>query len=286
MKIAASILVIMLVALLAFGGYFYLKVHQPLAEDLVKFRSEQPQFEKMSRELKTRKDREARETAWIAPAADALRKGLSAAGIPADKTEIAVAGNRIVVNIAEMVLYTPQSVTFAKDGKPALDGLAETLKPFKDLEIVVGNVTEAAPAQGKGRKRVPAKDARSLSAGRSAELVKYLEKNGVAAGALVAAAYPAKVPDQGFRMKAGKTMIVIGRREPAFPAPAPAPAPALKAETKPTVTSQAAGTAQPAPKPEVKPAPAAQSTGTATPAPAPHSKPVPIPITPAPKKVP
>jgi len=169
MKIVAAVLAVLLIALLGGAGYFYLKVHQPMAADLAKFRSEQPQLEKNSRELKTRKDREAQETAWVAPTVDALRKGLAAAGI-ADNAEVAVAGNRVVVNIAEGVLYTPHSVTFAKDGKPALDGLADMLKPLKDLEIVIGNVTEAAPAQGKGRKRVPPKDARSLAAGRSVEV--------------------------------------------------------------------------------------------------------------------
>jgi hypothetical protein len=270
MKIVAAVLAVLLIALLGGAGYFYLKVHQPMAADLAKFRSEQPQLEKNSRELKTRKDREAQETAWVAPTVDALRKGLAAAGI-ADKAEVAVAGNRVVVNIAEGVLYTPHSVTFAKDGKPALDGLADMLKPLKDLEIVIGNVTEAAPAQGKGRKRVPPKDARSLAAGRSVELVKHLEKKGVASGPLVAAAYPSRMPEQGFRIKAGKTMLVIGQLATAAapqPAPSTAPAPA------------------PAAKPETKPSPTTRGTGTSVAAPAPQPKPVPIPITPAPKKVP
>jgi len=269
MKIVASVLIVLLIALLGGAGFFYLKVHQPMAADLAKFRSEQPQLEKMSRELKTRKDRESQETAWLAPTVEALRKGLAAAGIPADRAEVAVAGNRIVLNISEGVLYTPHSVTFAKNGRPALDGLAEMLKPLKGLEIVVGNVTEAAPAQGKGRKRVPAKDARSLAAGRSVELVKYLEKKDLAPGSLVAAAYPAKMPEQGFRIKSGKTMIVIGQLAAAVspsPAPTPATAPAAKLETRPT--------------------PTAKATGTSTAAPAPQPKPVPIPITPAPKKVP
>ena len=272
MKIVTSVLIVLLIALLGGAGFFYLKVHQPMAADLAKFRSEQPQFEKSSRELKTRKDREAQETAWLAPTAEALRKGLATAGIAADKAEVAVAGNRIVVNIAEGVLYTPHSVTFAKNGKPALDGLAEMLKPLKGLEIVVGNVTEAAPAQGKGRKRVPAKDARSLAAGRSVELVKHLEKKDLAPGALVAAAYPAKMPEQGFKIKAAKTMIVIGPLAAASSAPAPAPA--------------SAPAPAPAPKPDAKPAPVTQGTGTASAAPAPQPKPMPIPITPAPKKVP
>lgn len=266
MKIVTTFLLVLLLATLGGAGYFYVKVHEPMAGDLAALRSEQPQFEKTSRELKSRKDREAQETAWLAPAVDALRKGLAAAGIPPDKAEVAVAGGRIYVNIAEAVLFTPKSVTFGKDSKPALDGLADMLKPLKNLEFVVGNVTEPAPAQGKGRKRIPAKDARSLAAARSLELVKYLEKKGVASEALVAASYPTRIPEQGFKIKADKTMIVISVPASATQAPA------------------AASFAAPAAKTETKPAPATQSTGTKAPAPS-QPKPVPIPITPAPKKV-
>jgi hypothetical protein len=98
--------------------------------------------------------------------------------------------------------------------------------------------------------------------------VKFLEKNGVAAEALVAAAYPTKVPEQGFKIKTEKTMITISAfvpATPASPAPAPVPAPAPKEESKPTASTQATGT---------KPAVSAQP------------KPTPIPISPAPNKAP
>jgi len=89
---------VLLIALLG-APLLYLKVHQPMAADLAKFRSEQPQFERQP-ELKTRKDREAQETAWLAPTAEALRRDWPRP----DRCRQGgggVAGNRIVVNIAE-----------------------------------------------------------------------------------------------------------------------------------------------------------------------------------------
>ena len=258
MKIVTYIVIGLLVVALAGGAFFFLSVYKPMAVDYEKLKQGQPEFDKTRKELAKVKDREKQETAWIGTAADALRKGL-ATDISAGKAEVSTAGNRIVVNIAEGVLFTPMSVTFAKDSKPALDNLAALLKELKDKEILIGNMTQAAPAQGKGRKRVPAKDARTLAAARSAELVKYLEKNGVPAETLIAVSYPARQPERGFKIKEKKTVIVIA-------------APAMAA----------ADTA--APKQETKPAPAAKPTVTASTA-APQLKSIPISTVP-PKKVP
>jgi outer membrane protein OmpA-like peptidoglycan-associated protein len=240
MKIATTILTVLLVITLAGGAYFFLSVHQPMAVDYEKLQQGQPEFDKVRKDLAKIKDMEKQESAWMGPAADALKKGL-ASDISAGKAEVATAGNRVIVNIAEGVLYTPLSVTFARDSKPALDNLAALLKALKDKEIFVGNMTQAAPAQGKGRKRVPAKDARTLAAARSAELVKYLEKNGVPADTLIAVSYPARQPERGFKIKDKKTVIVISA--PSMPA---AEASASKQETKPAA----------------KPAPATQGTAT------------------------
>jgi outer membrane protein OmpA-like peptidoglycan-associated protein len=242
MKIVTYILIGLLVVTLGGGAYLYLYQYSPMAAEYQKMQQGQPEFEKARKELKKYADREKQEAGWTGAAAEALRKGL-ANEIAAGKAEVVVAGSRVIVNIAEAVLYTPQSVTFARDAKPALDNLAALLREYKDKEIFVGNMTQAAPAQGKGRKRVPAKDARTLSSGRSVELVKYLEKNGVPMDTLIASSYPAKMPDRGFTIKEQKTVIVI-----AFPASAGQAAPAQKTETKPeaAVKTVPAVTAAPA----------------------------------------
>jgi outer membrane protein OmpA-like peptidoglycan-associated protein len=258
MKIVTYILIILLLVTLGGGAYFYRYMHEPMAVEYAKLQAGQPEFDKARKELNKLKEREKQETGWTDAAKQALMKGL-ANEIAAGRAEVVLAGNRIIVNIAEGVLYTPQSVTFARDGKPSLDNLAALLKELKDKEIFVGNMTKPAPAQGKGRKKVPARDARTLASGRSLELVKYLEKNGVPAEALVAASYPAKVPERGFKIKEQKTIIVI---------------------TAPASTSSEAAP----PKQEAKTAAATQPTATASSAAAPTSQLKSIPISTVPPK--
>ena len=162
MKIVTYILIGLLVATLGGGTYFFLYEYKPVAAEYEKMKQGQPEFERTRKELNQLRAKEKQESGWIGPVVDALKKGL-ANEIAAGKAEVVVAGNRVIVNIAEGVLYTPLSVTFARDSKPSLDNLAALLKEFKDKEIVVGNMTKPAPAQGKGRKRIPPRDARTLA---------------------------------------------------------------------------------------------------------------------------
>lgn len=264
MKIVTFMLIILLVAILGGGAYFYLYEYKPVAAEYEKMKQGQPEFERTWKELNQLKAKEKQESGWTGPVADALKKGL-ANEIAAGKAEVVTVGSRIIVNITEGVLYTPQSVTFARESKPSLDNLAALLKELKDREIFVGNMTKAAPAQGKGRKRVPARDGRTLASGRSLELVKYLEKNGVPAEGLVAASYPAKVPERGFKIKDQKTVIAIT-----------APASASAEATAPKQEARTAPATQPTTSPAAKP------TATAA-APAPQPKSIPISTVP-PKK--
>jgi len=251
MKIVTYILIGLLIVMLGGGTYLFLYEYKPVAAEYEKMKQGLPEFERTRNELNQLRTKEKQESGWIVPVMDALKKGL-ANEITAGKAEVAAVGRRIIVNIAEGVLYTPQSITFARDGKPALDNLAALLKEFKDKEIFVGNMTKSAPAQGKGRKKVPARDARTLASGRSLELVKYLEKNGVPAEALVAASYPAKVPERGFKIKEQKTIIIItapASVSPEAAAPtqeaktAPATQPTATPTTRPTATASAASPA-------------------------------------------
>jgi len=241
MKIVASILIVLLVAALGGGAYFYLYEYKPVAAEYEKLKQGQPEFERTRKELNQLRAKEKQETGWIDAARQTLRKGLESE-IAAGKAEVVTAGNRIIVNIAEDVLYTPLSITFARSSQQNLLNLATLLKEMKDREIVVGNMTKSAPAQGKGRKRVPARDGRTLAQGRSLELVKYLAKNGVNAEALIAASFPEKSPERGFKIKDQKTIIVITAPASASPEAA---APKQEAKTAPTATAAA-----PAPQPK------------------------------------
>lgn len=257
MKIVTYIVIALLIASLAGGAYLYLYMYQPAAGELAKFRAGQPEFERARTELKKFQEKERAASGWIGQTAQVLKNGL-AAEIAAGTAEVAVAGDQLVVNIAESVLYTPRSVTFAKNSQQAQANLAALLKEIKDKEILVGNTAQSAPAQGRGRRRVPAKDGRTLAAGRSHELVKALIRNGVPEESLVTAAYASKLPERGFKLKGDRTIIVIRAYAPVAAAAAPAAAPAAATpKTKavpPTSAPVTTATQQPKPIP-LSPAP-------------------------------
>lgn len=266
MKIVTYILTALLVAALGAGAFAFIKIYQPMAADLEKYKAGQPALEKAQKDLKKYQEREKQESAWTGPVADAFRKELNAE-ITGGTLEVAVAGNRVILNISEPLLYTPQAVTFAKDSQPLQLRLAGLLKDLKEREITIINTTLSVPASGKGRKRVPAKDGRTLAAQRSHELAKALVRNNVPNEMLFAASAAEKLPERGFRIKGQKTMIIVSA--PAVVSPEAAAA-AAKQEPKSAPVSTTSRTA-----------PAAGTPGAGA---APKQ---PIPISPAPtKKVP
>jgi hypothetical protein len=123
---------------------------------------------------------------------------------------------------------------------------------LKGKLIQIGNTTDSVPAQGKGRKKIPPKDGRTLAADRSAALVKYLEKKGLDPNALVAAAYSPKQPEIGFILKVHKTVLVI-ENMPAVPAIASK----QEAQSKPAPTTKPTASAPPM-KPQAIPIQPAQ----------------------------
>ena len=262
MKIVTSVLIAILVVTLGAGSIFYLKTYKPLAEDYARMKAGLPAYEKANAELIKLKEKESRETRWLKPAAEVLSIGLGKE-ITSGHVEVLTADNKVIVNISEQLLYLPGSYTFAKESPQLRLELAALLKsdPLKGKDLFIGNTTQAVPAQGKGRKKIPAKDARTLAAQRSAALIKDFEKNGVSQDTLIAAAYSAKQPAIGFRIKDHKTVIIIEN-------PPTVPVVAAKLETVPQAP--------------VKSAPDTKSTSTAPLAPpASHARPKPVPIQPA-----
>jgi hypothetical protein len=239
MKIVTYILGALLAAALAAAALFYFITFQPMAIDYARMKAGMPELERAKTELKKYRDKEAREAkevAWISPMMDDLTKGL-AKEIQESMAEVTATSTGIVVNIAENVLYTPHSVTFAKDSPPFRAKLAGLLgnKSLTGKEIIVANSTDAVPAQGKGKKRIPPRDAFSLAADRSLALVKFLSQSNVPQEALVAAAYGSKMHDDGFKIRDHKTMIVIQNppapvQQKPVPTQATAARPAEKAE--------------------------------------------------------
>jgi hypothetical protein len=262
MKIVTSVLIAILVLTLGAGAVFYLKTYKPLEEDYARMKTGLPAYEKANAELKKLKEKESKETGWLKPGVDALSTGLSKE-IESGKAEVLAAGNKVIVNISEQALYLPGSYTFAKESPQLRSNLAALLKSdtLKGKDIYIGNTTQVVPAQGKRKKRIPAKDVRTLAAERSTALIKDFEKNGVNQDALIAAAYSAKQPVIGFKIKDHKTVIII--------------------ENPPTVP-MAATKQEAAPQTQTKPASRTKSTVTAPVAPlAAQARPKPTPIQPA-----
>lgn len=248
MKAVRILVIIIFMAVLGGGAYFYIKIHKPMAEDYNRIRNERPELDKARTELKRYKEREK----WVPGVADSLRAGLKEE-IEAGKAEVVSAGDRIIINIKEDTIYTPDSVTFSKEGTPTREKLASLLKDLKDIkdkEIYVGNSTHPVVAQRKGAKRIPARSALEIATDRSSALVKFLESKGVPKDSLCAVAYADKMPDYGFSIKTDKTVIVIA--QPPHITKEPPVKPAQDVQQKPA----APGTQPQMPKPiPVQPAP-------------------------------
>jgi len=238
MKIITAVLAALLILTLAAGAFFYLKTYKPMAEDNARMTARMPELDKAMLELRHRKEKESKETAWLKPAIETLSAGL-ANEIKSGRAEVLAAGNKVVVNIAEQALYLPDSYTFSNESPQLRSNLIALLKndTLKGKDIYIGNTTHAVPAQGRGRKKIAAKDARTLAAERSAALIKDFEKNGVNREALIAAAYASQQPRIGFLIKDRKTVIII-ESPPTIPAgattaAAPVPAPRPASQTQP-----------------------------------------------------
>jgi hypothetical protein len=210
MKIVTAVLSALLIIALTAGALFYLKAYKPMAADNARMTTRMPELDKAKIELKQIKDKESRETAWINPAIGVLSAGFDNE-IKSGKVEVLAAGNKVIVNISEQALFLPGSYTFSNESPQLRSNLVALLKSetLKGKDIYIGNTTHAVPARGRGKKKIPAKDARTLAAERSTALIRDFEKNGVNQDALIAAAYSPKHPMTGFLIKDRKTVIII-----------------------------------------------------------------------------
>jgi hypothetical protein len=213
MKIVTSLLIAILVAVVGAGAVFYLKNYKPLAEEYARMKAGLPAYEKANAELKKLKENEFKETGWIKEEVSALRTGLGRE-IESGNVEVLATEDKVIVNISEQMLYLPGSYTFAKESPQLRSNLAVLLKSdmLRGKDIYIGNKTQSVPGHGRGRKRVPAKDARTLAAERSSVLIRDLVKNGLDRDTLVAAAYSESQPVVGYKIKDRKTVILIENR--------------------------------------------------------------------------
>jgi len=252
MKIVTYIVIALLILTLAAATAFYFTSYKPMMNDYARMKAGLPELNKASAELKKIREQEKKEMAWLNPAVDLLSSTLSAE-IKAGKAEVLTSGNRLIVNIAEDALYVPGSYTFSK-GSPALRTKLTTLlkkDELKSKDMYIGNTTEAVPVQGRGRKKMPGKDARTLAAERSVALIKDFENNGVDQNSLIAAAFSSKEPEFGVKIKAHKTTIIIENPLMATPV-------AAKQETAPSTKASTTGPVAPQMQPKMIPIQRAQ----------------------------
>lgn len=265
MKIVTYVLGALLAAVLGAAAFYYFTTALPMTAENQKLNAGMPEFEKAKMGLKKCREAEQRTKAWVAPVMETANREFDVE-MSAGKAEVQVADTRVIVNISEQLLYQDGLITFSKDSITVLQKIANLLRnpALKDREIIIGNMTLPVEARGKGKKRTPAKDARILASERSTALVKYLvEKGGINQEALVAAAYPAVLPDRGFKIRDQKTIIIIqtpatidmtDRKPVAVQQPKPDSAPTGTAvstpQTLPTDPASApTGTAAPTPQP-------------------------------------
>jgi len=250
---------ILIVLLLAGGAvYFYFFIHKPMAVDYARMEGGISDLDRAKAELKKYRER----TAWLIQAVDTLRSSLHEE-IAAGKAEVVAAEDRIIVNIAEQLIYAPRSAAFARGSERTRTKLTSVLKNLRDIkgkEILVGNVTRPVKAGRRGGRWTAASKAIDMSADRSVALVTYLIKKGVPEESLGAVAYPATVPGRGFTIKSRKVVIIITFpftpvRKPTAPEAKPAPAPVSKPKTggKPPRESKKPAQAPPAAAPQEKP---------------------------------
>ncbi len=246
MKLVTYVLGALLAAVLGAAAFYYFTTALPMTAENQKLNAGMPEFEKAKADLKKCRETEQKKTAWVAPVVETANRELTVE-MNAGTAEVQSADTRVIVNISEQMLYLPGSITFSKDSVPMLQKIGNLLRNpvLKDREIIIGNMTLPVEARGKGKKRTPAKDARVLASERSTALVKYLvEKGGINQETLVTAAYPAALPDRGFKIRDQKTIIIIQT-----------PATIDLADRKPAAAQQ--------------PKPASAPTGTAAPTPQP-----------------
>jgi len=265
MKIVTYVLIALLVATLGAAAVFYLKAYKPLTAEQARMKIGMTELDKAKAELKKYKEKETQETAWMGPVIEAVNAGL-ADEIKAGTAEVLTTGSKVVVNIAEQALYMKDSYTFSQESPKLRSNLAALLKndKLKGRDIYIGNTTTAVPAQTRGRKKIPGKDARTLAAERSAVLIKdFVEKNNVNQDSIISLAYTSKQPELGLKIKDHKTVMII--EKPAMAAATQVSAPPAPAKPAPTAQST-----------PIAPATAAPTAPAAAPTAPPQPKPIPI----------
>jgi chemotaxis protein MotB len=96
------------------------------------------------------------------------------------QVEISELRGKMTVKLKDKVLFASGSAALGREGKKALDAVADAFKDLHDRNVVVAGFTDNVPVAKQG----PFKDNWDLSTARAAAVVRYLAAKGVAPGML------------------------------------------------------------------------------------------------------
>jgi chemotaxis protein MotB len=105
--------------------------------------------------------------------------------ISSGQVEISELRGKMTVKLKDKVLFASGSTALGKDGKAALDAVADAFKDLKGKNVVVGGYTDDVPTGT----RSGFKDNWDLSAARAVTVVRYLQSKGVSPAMLGAMGY-------------------------------------------------------------------------------------------------
>jgi chemotaxis protein MotB len=159
--------------------------------------------------------------------------------IQSGQVEISELRGKMTVKLKDKVLFASGSTALGKEGRAALDAVAEAFKDLKGKNVVVAGYTDDVPTGS----RSGFKDNWDLSAGRAVTVVRYLQSKGVAPGILGALGFSQYRPLAGNDSNEGRSQ----NRRIEIALTAADEAPAVPAEPGATAT----------PSPAASPAPAA-----------------------------
>src|SRR6266568_3109140 len=156
--------------------------------------------------------------------------------IQSGQVEISELRGKMTVKLKDKVLFASGSTALGKEGRAALDAVAEAFKDLKGKNVLVAGYTDDVPTGT----RAGFKDNWDLSAGRAVTVVRYLQSKGVSPGILGALGFSEYRPLAGNDSGEGRSqnrrieIALTAADEPPAPpaepgapaAPSPAAAPA------------------------------------------------------------
>jgi chemotaxis protein MotB len=161
--------------------------------------------------LKAVEDEKARAESSLA-VSNAQREKLSQSlerQIKEGQVEISELRGKMTVKLKDKVLFASGSAALGKEGKKALDAVADAFKDLHDRNVVVAGFTDNMPVGKAG----PFKDNWDLSTARSVAVVRYLASKGVdpaMLGALGFSQYRPVVPNNTPANRSLNRRIEIG----------------------------------------------------------------------------